>query len=61
MTISPDQTGEKAPDEVPWLVDYNDIRSSFELAMQSEEIPWEVIVDVLRTVDDYAVNNCGDD
>lgn len=50
---------ERASD--PWLVDYDEIKSSYILAMQSAGIEQSVIDDIVSTVEDFAINNLGDD
>lgn len=45
----------------PWLVDYEEIKSSYILAMQSAGIKQSVIDEIAQTVEDFAVNNLGDD
>lgn len=47
--------------EEPWLVPYEEIVESMRLSMASAGIPSETIEDVLATLQDYAVNNLGDD
>lgn len=44
-----------------WLVPYEEIRDSFRLAMEAAGIPSEKIVEILITVEDFAVNQLGED
>jgi hypothetical protein len=45
----------------PWRVPYDVIKDSTKLAMKSAGISQENIDEVLATVEDFAVNNLGDD
>lgn len=45
----------------PWLVPYDDIVGSFKLAMESAGVSTDQIAEILATVEDFAVNNLGDD
>jgi hypothetical protein len=49
------------PDEEVWLVPYDEIVDSFKLAMRSSHFSEATIADICQTVEDFAVNNLGDE